>query len=121
MTETKEREATQSEPAGGGGWFQRGKAKLDAHIKEYGVIALLVYLTIWVLVWVGFAIAIAGGHSAVDGEGETSATGGGVIFAAYVAAKLSQPLRIGATLLVTPVAAGIWHRVRGKKDVGPDA
>ena len=105
---------------GVGGWFQRAKAKLDAHLKEYGAIALVVYLTIWLTVWAGFAIAIAGGFSAVDGEGEaaTDATAWGVILAAYIPTKLSQPLRIGATLLITPVVAGIWHRIRGKKPKG---
>lgn len=92
------------------GW----KAKLEAHLKEFGPIALVVYLTIWVLVWTGFTIALAAGLSVDLGGSEAGAGFWGIVFAAWVPTKLTQPLRIAATFVITPVVAGIWRRIRGQ-------
>jgi hypothetical protein len=76
---------------------------------EYGRIGLVTYFAIFFSTWSGFAFAMALG---VDAEG--SAAGAGVIGAAWLATKLTQPLRIAATIVVTPVVAAIWHRLRPK-------
>jgi hypothetical protein len=88
------------------------KQRLKDLLAEYGKIALVVYLAIFVLTLSGFAIAIGAGFDVDSAAGST-----GVIGAAWVATKLTQPLRIGATLVATPVVAGTWHRLRGRKPV----
>jgi hypothetical protein len=86
------------------------RQRLKDLLAEYGRIALVVYLAIFAATWSGFAIAIGAGFDV-----DSAAGGTGVIGAAWVATKLTQPLRIGATLLATPVVAGVWHRVRGRR------
>lgn len=99
------------------GTFARWKAKLEAHLAEYGAIALVVYVTIWLSVWAGFAIAIAAGFDVDVGDDSVGAGTWGTILAAYVPTKLTQPLRIAVTLVVTPVVAAVWHKIRGTKHV----
>jgi CBS domain-containing protein len=62
-------------------------------LAEYGTVALVVYLSIFVLVLAGFWVAIRVGW-------RTDGTAGNVgsLAAAYVAAKVTQPLRIAATV-----------------------
>ena len=72
--------------------------RLKALMIEYGSLALWVYLVIFVAVWVGFALLISMGLH-VNTHGKTA----GTVLAAYLATKLTQPIRIGATLLLTPV------------------
>ena len=38
--------------------------------------------------------------------------------AAYIATKLTQPIRIGATILVTPIIARLYERLRGRRPAG---
>ena len=72
---------------------------------EYGSIAVVVYLSIFTLVIVGFWAAIRFGWSP-----EGTAANVGAWTAAYVATKVTQPLRIVATVAVTPVIARIFSR-----------
>lgn len=76
---------------------------------EYGPIAVVVYFAIFFLVIFGFWAAIRFGW-------QPSSTAGtlGVWTAAYIATKLTQPLRIIATLAVTPLIAKIYERVTGR-------
>ena len=76
-------------------------------LAEYGTIALVVYLVIFVAVLAGFWIAIGLGWGA-----ESVAGGVGTFAAAYLATKLTQPLRIGATLLITPLVAKLYEKAR---------
>ncbi len=101
------------EPTGFGkvlAWWKVMRQRLKDHFAEYGSIALVVYFSIFFMTWIGFTIAIRAGAE-VEGAAEQT----GSIGAAYVATKLTQPLRILATLAVTPFAAMIWYRVRGRK------
>jgi len=91
-------------------WWKVMRQRLKDHFAEYGSIALVVYFSIFFLTWIGFTIAIRSGAE-VEGAAEQT----GSIGAAYVATKLTQPLRILATLAVTPFAAMLWYRVRGRK------
>lgn len=86
---------------------QAVKKKLTALIDTYGPIALGLYFVIFLGAWAGFIGAISLGYQA-DG----AASGAGVVGAAYVATKLTQPLRIGLTLVLTPFAARAWALVR---------
>lgn len=83
------------------------REKLKVLLEEYGRIAIGTYLVIWLAVLAGFAIAIASGFRTASTEG-----GAGVLLGAWLATKLTQPLRIGATLLLTPLVAAVIHRLR---------
>jgi hypothetical protein len=83
------------------------KERLQKALVEYGSLALWVYFAIFVLVLVGFATAIGLGLD-VESSAGTAGTWG----AAYVATKLTQPLRILATLAVTPIVVHVARRWR---------
>lgn len=85
------------------------REKLRTLLEEYGRVAIWTYLVIWLTVLAGFALAISAGFSVSSAGG-----GAGVLGAAWLATKLTQPLRIAGTLALTPlVAAGLkkWRRV----------
>ena len=81
------------------------KKKLESLLAEYGAIAFIVYFTIFGLTITGFAMAIKAGVEVDSVAGTT-----GVWGAAWLATKVTQPLRIGATFLLTPLVAAGWHR-----------
>lgn len=76
-------------------------------LAEWGQLVLWVYFGIFGVVLVSFAVAIQLGFG-VEGAAGTAGTWG----AAYVATKLTQPLRIAATLVITPALAAVLRRVR---------
>lgn len=76
---------------------------------EYGVIGIIVLLSISALTYVGILVAILVGFE-VDGADETA----GAFAAAGVAWLATKPIRIPLAIVLTPVVAQIWHRVRGK-------
>jgi hypothetical protein len=78
-------------------------------IVEYGVIAIIVHYIIFALVIVGFWAAIRAGWQPSSAAGSMGSWG-----AAYVATKITQPLRIVATLAVTPFIAKIYERFTGR-------
>lgn len=78
-------------------------------LAEYGRVALWVYFVIFALVLVGSWAAI---HMGWQPEGV--AGGMGTLGAAWVATKLTQPLRIGATLVLTPLVAKLYEKLGGK-------
>jgi hypothetical protein len=83
------------------------KERLTNLLAEYGKVALYLYFAIFLLVFTGFAVAIAAG---VDVE--STSGGAGLVGAAWLGTKLTQPLRILATLALTPVVARLlkWKR-----------
>ena len=84
-------------------------ARLKKLISEYGPVAFVTYLAIFALVLGGFAAAISLGF-----EVDSAAGTAGVLGAAYVATKVAQPLRIAATLVLTPFIAKLLERWRGR-------
>ena len=70
--------------------------------------ALVVYLSIFAGVLAAFWFAIRLGW-----QPESVAGSAGTLAAAYVATKVTQPLRIAATLVLTPLVAKLYERVRG--------
>ncbi|MSP55233.1 MAG: hypothetical protein EXR69_06480 [Myxococcales bacterium] len=90
------------------------QAKLKALLAEHGRVAVILYFTLFFLTWGGFALAISTGF-----QPEGAAAGAGVTTASYIATKLTQPLRVGVTLAVTPFATRLWQRVRGVKPANP--
>lgn len=88
--------------------------RLSELFKEYGKVAIVVYAVLYVATFSGFAAAAALGVSAWGGQepGE-GAKVGGALLAGYVGLKALQPLRILATLLLTPAVAAAARRLRG--------
>lgn len=82
------------------GWFSKNKARLKELLMTYGWVAAVVWFGIFGLVICGFALALKTGIKA-EGAAETT----GVWGAAYVATQLTKPLRIIATIFITPVVA----------------
>jgi len=76
-------------------------------LAEYGPIALVVYLLLFTMVLAAFWMAIRFGWRT-----ESVAGNAGAFTAAYIATKLTQPLRIAATLLITPLVARVYERMR---------
>jgi hypothetical protein len=72
--------------------------RLSALLEEYGKLAIIIYFSIFALVFAGFFIAIASGV-----EVESAAGGAGLVGAAWLATKVTQPVRILATLALTPI------------------
>lgn len=81
------------------------KAKLEKLLAEYGPIALVLWFALFGLTWTGFAIAIQRGFE-VEGAASTA----GVWGAAYLATQVTKPVRIAATLALTPLVGRIWKR-----------
>lgn len=84
--------------------------KMKALFEKYGPTAVALYFVIFGLVFAGFIVAIKNGFAPEGVAGNT-----GVVAAAYVATKLTQPIRIGVTLVLTPVVSRIVDAVRGRK------
>jgi len=79
-------------------------------LSEYGPVALVVYLVIYLAVIVGAWSAIHLGW-----RPESVAGSAGVLATAYLVTRASLPLRIGATLLLTPLVARAYARVSRKR------
>ena len=78
-------------------------------LQEYGSIGIVTYFVVFGFTVVGFYVAISAGVEVDGAVGESSTW-----FAAWVATKITQPLRIAVVLAQTPVVAAVWHRVRGR-------
>lgn len=85
------------------------KERLKALLAEYGYLAAVVYFSLFFLTWAGFAFAIHFGFDVESAKGGASLLG-----ASWLATKLTQPIRIAATLGLTPIVAGVVRKVRGK-------
>jgi len=86
------------------------RQRLKILLAEYGRLALYTYLVLFVVVLVGFAGAI---HLGVHTE--STAGKAGLWGAAWLATKITQPLRILATVALTPLVAQVLKR-RKKSD-----
>ena len=80
---------------------------LKGILAEYGPIALVVYLAIFAATLAGFTVAIGMGFKPRGVAG-----GLGTFTAAYLATKVTQPLRIAATLVLTPLVARVLAKAR---------
>ena len=87
---------------------------MQALLAEYGAVAVVVYFAIFFAVLLGFWVAVRLGWRPASAVGSL-----GAFAAAYVATKLTQPVRIAATLALTPLAARLYERVTGRRRAGP--
>ena len=88
------------------------KQRLKDHFAEYGRIAVWTYLTMSILTIAGFSIAFGAGFAPSSASGIF-----GVIGAGWVAAKATMPLRILATLGLTPLIAALLERRKKHRPV----
>jgi len=81
--------------------------RLKALVAEWGPLLAVVWFALFAIVLVGFALAIQLGF-------ETQSTAGtlGTWGAAYVATQLTKPLRLAATVLITPALGAFLRRFR---------
>lgn len=75
---------------------------------EYGVVAVVLYFTIFFLVLGGAWLALRAGWTPKSVSGQA-----GRFLAAYIITKLTQPIRIAATVVLTPLVARLYERVTG--------
>lgn len=76
-------------------------------LAEYGAIAVVIYLTVFFVVFVGayFAIRLGWAPESVAGTA-------GAWTAAYIVTKITQPLRIAGTIVLTTFLGKLWDRRR---------
>jgi hypothetical protein len=81
-------------------------------LAEYGSVAVVVYFTIFFVVLFSAWVAI---HLGWQPQGVVGNVGS--FTAAYLATKVTQPIRIASTLVLTPVVAKVYVRFGGKVPV----
>ena len=81
-------------------------------LAQYGTIAVVVYLTLHMIVLFAFYIAIKMGWTPEGLVGEA-----GIWTAAYLLTKLTQPIRFGLTMLVTPFIGRLFTAPARSADV----
>lgn len=90
-------------------------------LAEYGAIAAIVYFTIFFGVWISAWAAIQRGVDLAALAHRVGLSSNGLVAnlgawtAAYLFTKLLQPVRIGLTLVLTPLLARLYERTRSVK------
>ena len=83
------------------------KKTLKEILTEYGAIAVVVYLLLFAVVLIGSYFAIRFGWTTRSAAGTA-----GIWTAAYIVTKLTQPLRIAATVVLSAFIGRLWERRR---------
>jgi Kef-type K+ transport system membrane component KefB len=81
------------------------KKTLKEILAEYGAIAVAVYLILFAVVLIGAWAAIRLGWAPGGAMGTA-----GTWTAAYIVTKITQPLRIAATVVITTFIGKLWKR-----------
>jgi hypothetical protein len=81
-------------------------------LAQYGTIAVVVYLTLHMIVLFAFYLAIKMGWTPEGIAGEA-----GIWTVAYIFTKLTQPVRLAVTLVVTPLIARLFRAPAPSADV----
>ncbi len=91
------------------------RGRLEQLLYDYGAVALVVWFGLFGLFILGFFIAFSAGF-----ESEDASVGNGgflaLLAAAYGAAWLTKLIRIPIVIVLTPIVATWWRRIRGKRD-----
>jgi hypothetical protein len=82
------------------------KERIKALLAEYGRIALYTYLALFALSMTVFSVLLTLGFDV-----KSAGAGIGVLGGAWLASKAIQPLRIGATLVLTPIVARVVQKL----------
>lgn len=88
------------------------KRTLKEILAEYGAIAVVVYLVLFAVVMIGAYFAIRFGWTTNSAAGTA-----GIWTAAYIVTKITQPLRIAATVVLSAFIGRLWER-RNKPESG---
>lgn len=88
------------------------KKTLKEILAEYGTIAVVVYLLLFAIVLIGSYFAIRFGWTTNSAAGTA-----GIWTAAYIVTKITQPLRIAATVVLSAFVGRMWER-RRKAETG---
>ena len=88
------------------------KKTLKDILAEYGAIAVVVYLLLFAAVLIGSYFAIRFGWTTKSAAGTA-----GIWTAAYIVTKITQPLRIAATVILSAFIGRILDR-RQKPETG---
>jgi hypothetical protein len=80
-------------------------------LAEYGAIAVVVYLALFTIVFVGSYFAIRLGWTPGSTVGQA-----GAWTAAYIVTKIAQPLRIGATVVITTFIGRMWDKRKALRE-----
>jgi hypothetical protein len=88
--------------------------RFKALIAEWGMLFFFVWFGLFGIVLVGFAVAIKLGLHV-----ESTAGTWGTLGAAYVATQLTKPLRLGATIVITPALGTLLKRLRRSQAAAP--
>ena len=75
-------------------------------LEKYGPLAIVIYFVIFFATWAGFYWAMRAGW-----RPQSATSVAGTWGAAYLATKLTQPLRIAATVAVTPLVVALRDRM----------
>ena len=86
--------------------WKKAKVRLKALFEEYGAYAIGTYFTIFFGTWTVLFFSI--------GAGMDEGSGMAAFWAAYATTKVSQPLRVAATVVATPVVAKSIRFIRGR-------
>ena len=81
------------------------KKTLKEILTEYGAIAVAVYLALFAIVLIGAWAGIRLGWAPGGVMGNA-----GAWTAAYIVTKITQPLRIAATVIITTFIGKLWKR-----------
>lgn len=98
------------------GMWSRARQQYQDLVARYGKIAISTYFAIFFSVLFGFWFAVrsgvdlASGFQSVGIDASGAASGSGTFVVAYAFTKLTQPVRIAATLLLTPLIARVFGR-----------
>jgi hypothetical protein len=90
-------------------WSHSLKKTINKLLTEYGAVAVVLYFSIFFLVLFGVWFGLKAGWTPASTSGKA-----GTFAAAYIITKLTQPLRIGATVVLTPFVARMYERIRPK-------
>lgn len=91
--------------------FKRAKSAITTLFKTYGMTAVAVWLTTWVVGFAGFYVSAALALS-TSGVESTCWQTAAVAYGAFV---LSYPIRVGATVAITPPLAIKLRRLRAQR------
>lgn len=92
--------------------------KMRQFVRTYGGVGVAVHLTIGVLCWVGFIVAIQSGVVIEEISGLVA--GAGTVFAAWIALKATSPIRWLVTVAITPAVVALWKKIYGRPPLTPD-
>lgn len=109
------------------GMWSRAKKQYQDLVARYGKIAITTYFAIFFSVLFGFWFAVSSGADlagsfqslGIDASGATG--GSGTFVVAYAFTKLTQPVRIAATLVLTPVIARFFGHEPAELPVQPES